>query len=301
VVGVGDAETVRRIGEIFALHRLALEDCINVHQRPKVEEYEDHRFIVSRMAMIREGPDTEQISLFLGRNFVITFQEQPGDCFGPVRERLRAARGRIRAAGADYLAYALLDAIVDSYFPVLESYGERIEDLEDDVLLRPDNRTVAQIFELKRDLLALRRAAWPQREAINTLIREPSPLIDDETRIFLRDCYDHAVHVLDIVETHREQAASLTDVYLSSMSNRLNEVMKVLTIIATIFIPLSFIASVYGMNFDTERSPWNMPELEWYFGYPFALGLMALTAAGLLLFFRRKGWIGSGRSGAGEK
>ncbi|MGF1611214.1 MAG: magnesium/cobalt transporter CorA [Kiloniellales bacterium] len=301
VEGLADIELIRRLGELFGLHRLALEDVVNVHQRPKVEEYGDHIFIVTRMlrgdeaSEAGQGPVTEQVSLFLGEGFLLTFQEHPGDPFNLVRERLRGQRGQIRGAKADYLAYALLDAVIDNYFPVLERYGEALEDLEDAVIESTDHRQTAAIHAMKRDLLALRRSIWPQREMINSLIRDSSPLISDQTRIYLRDCYDHTIQLMDLVETFREIASGLVDVHLSSISARMNEIMKVLTIIATIFIPLGFIASLYGMNFDTEVSPWNMPELEWTLGYPFALGLMAAVAIGLLTYFWRKGWIGGDR------
>lgn len=292
VEGLGDAEVIRQLGEIFGLHQLALEDVVNTHQRPKVEEYDDHVFIVSRMLSTGKAYESKQITLFLGKNYVLTFQEQSGDCLDPVRERLQREYSRLRQNGADYLAYALLDAIIDAYFPVLESHGESIEALEDAVLDKPDTALIGAIHQFKRELLALRRTLWPQREMLNTLIREDCPLIRPQTRPYLRDCYDHTVQLIDLIEIYREIASGLVDVYLSSVSSHMNEVMKVLTIIATIFIPLSFIAGIYGMNFDPEKSPWNMPELAWYFGYPFALTLMAVLALGLLWYFRRKGWIG---------
>jgi magnesium transporter len=292
VRGLGDLGLIQEIGNLFNLHSLALEDVVNVHQRPKAEEYEDHLFIVTRMHVEERPPESEQISLFLGKNYVLTFQERAGDCFEPVRERIRKRRGRIRASGADYLAYALLDAVIDAYFPVLERFGETVEVLEELVTSRPGENLVSEIHKVKRDLLASRRAVWPMREMINQLIRDETPLVTDHTRIFLRDCYDHTVQLMDMIETYREIASSLVDIHLSSLSKRMNEIMKVLTIIATIFIPLGFIAGVYGMNFDPEASPWNMPELGWYLGYPFALGLMGLVAAGLVFYFWREGWIG---------
>ena len=294
VEGLGNVETIRTLGTIFGLHGLALEDVINVHQRSKVEEYGQHYFIVVRMARLGERLETEQLSLFLGKNFVLTFQEgYPGDCLEPVRDHIRKARSRIREAGADYLAYALLDAVVDSYFPILEEYGERLETLEDEIVTRPDHNTVARLHAAKRALLTLRRAIWPQRETFNTLLRDVIPLISDETRLHLRDCYDHTVRLIDLVETYRELGSDLMDVYLSSVSNRTNEIMRVLTVIATIFIPLTFIAGVYGMNFNPGTSPWNMPELNWYWGYPFALTLMAAVIVGQLAFFWRRGWLRS--------
>lgn len=292
VDGLGDEQVIAGIGELFGLHKLALEDVLHVHQRPKVEEYPDNLFVVLRLPEPGERLDTEQISLFLGANFVVTFQERPGDAFEPVRERIRLGKGTLRGAGPDYLAYALIDAGIDSAFPVLEQCGERLESLEDEVVERPRHGAVAAIHAVKRDLLTLRRGVWPLREMLGTLSREPSPLVRAETRLFLRDCNDHAVQILELVETYREISSGLLDIYLSSISNRTNEIMKVLTIIATIFIPLGFFASLYGMNFDPDASPWNMPELRWRWGYPAALGLMAAVAAGLLVWFRRRGWLG---------
>jgi magnesium transporter len=295
VDGLGDAVTLGRIGDVFDLHRLSLEDVVNVHQRAKVEPYGKYHFIVGRMVNngSDEALDTEQLSIFLGRNYVLTFQEQPGDCFDCVRDRISKGGGRIRSCGPDYLAYALIDAFIDDYFPVLERYGERLEELEDEVITRADTQIIAQIHQVKRDLLLLRRAVWPLREAINSLVRDPTPLISEETRIYLRDCYDHAVQLIDLLENYREIASSLVEVYLSSVSNRLNEIMKVLTIFTVVFIPLNFIASIYGMNFNPQSSPWNMPELNWRYGYPFTLVLMAAVASSMLVIFRKKRWIGS--------
>jgi len=292
VEGLGDADTIKTIGELFQLHPLALEDVVNTHQRPKVEQYDDYLFIVAQMASLATGRlETEQVSMFLGKNFVVTFLEDPGDAFEPVRQHLRLKQGRVRGAATGYLAYALIDALVDAYFPIVEEYGERLDTLEDEVVDRPDRTTIARAHRVKRSLRTLRRAVWPLREVINNLSRNQHELIDAETRIYLRDCYDHTVQIIDIVETYRELDADLTDLYLSSLSNRLNEVMKVLTIIATIFMPLSVIVGLYGMNFDTS-SPFNMPELHWKFGYPFVWVWMAASTGGMLLFFRHKGWIG---------
>jgi magnesium transporter len=293
VEGLGDVETIRALGEIFGLHRLALEDVLNVHQRPKIEQYGNYCFIVTRMVSLGEHLETEQLNIFLGQNFVLTFQEgRPGDCLDLIRERIRQKRGRIREAGLDYLAYALLDAVIDCYFPILEEYGERLEAFEDAILTSPNSDTIARIHEVKRNLLTLRRALWPQREIFNSLLREETPFVIHETRLYLRDCYDHVSQLIDLIETYRELGSDLTDVYLSSISNRTNEIMRVLTVIATIFIPLTFIAGVYGMNFNPSVSPWNMPELNWYWGYPFALLLMLIVTVGQLIFFRRRGWLG---------
>lgn len=292
VDGVGHAPTLEALGAVFGLHRLALEDVTDVPQRPKAEWYDQHLFVVGRMVRLVPALDVEQLSLFLAPGYVLTFQERPGDPLDPVRRRLRMGTGRIRATGADYLAYAILDAVVDNYFPVLERYGDLLEELDDCILAGGGRAAMARLHAVKRDLLALRRAVWPVRDAITGLLREPGELIGEGTQVFLRDCHDHVVQAADLVETYRELASSLTDLYLSSVSYRMNEIMKVLTLFTAVFIPLSFIAGLYGMNFDHEESPLNMPELEWYFGYPFALGLMAVIAAGLLYYFWRRGWIG---------
>jgi magnesium transporter len=231
----------------------------------------------------------EQVSIFVGKNFVLTFQESlPGDSFGPVRQRLRSG-GPLSSKGADYLAYRLVDAILDSFFPLLEQYGEMLETLEEAVLTRADVDTLVRVHSIRHDLLVLRRAIWPARDAINALLRDPTPLIQAETRLFLRDAYDHTVQLMDLLETFRELGSDLRDLHLTSTSNRLSEIMKVLTIISTIFIPLTFIAGVYGMNFD------YMPELRWRWGYPTTLAVMLIIGVALLYFFRRRGWLGKQR------
>lgn len=293
VDGLGDVATIQQLGRIFNLHPLAMEDVANTHQRPKVEDYDDYIFIVTRMVGSCDDLDrSEQLSLFLSANLVLTFQEYPGDRFDPIRQRIRHGGGKMRGVGPDYLAYALLDAAVDGYFPVLEAFAEHLEVLEDRVLGNPDADIVGELHDLKRELAELKRAIWPQREMFNKLIRDPTFLVDDQTRIYLRDCYDHTVQLMDLLEMHHEAAFGLIEAYHSSVSTRLNEIMKVLTIIATIFIPLSFIASLYGMNFNTDISRWNMPELEWRYGYFYALSVMVLLAVALLVFFRIRGWIG---------
>lgn len=292
VRGLGDLEAIRRLGEMFSLHQLAMEDVLNLHQRSKVEEYDDYLFVVTRMPTEQPEADTEQISMFLGRGFILTFQERPGDVFDPIRHRIRNQKARIRTSGADYLAYALIDAVIDNYFPILERRGEALERLEDEVVAKAEPALVAEIHDMKRDLLELRRAIWPQREMLNSLIRSESDLVTDTTKLYLRDCYDHTIQLMDMVETDREIALGLVDVYLSSLSNRMNEIMKVLTIFATVFMPLSFIASFYGMNFSQDASPWNMPELRWYYGYPAVIAAMAAVATALIVYFRRRKWIG---------
>lgn len=285
VAGMGDGARIAEIGEIFGLHRLALEDVLSGHQRPKVDPYPTALFIVARMPERRDTRlDTDQLSMFLGERFLVTFQSLPGDCFDPVRERLRKPDGRMRTLGPDYLAYALLDATIDSYFPVLEALGERLEELEDEVLREPGRNTIPRIHAVRRDLLTLRRATWPQREAINALQRESSPWIRPETRPYLNDCYDHTIQTMDLLESYRELGGSLLEVWLSSASNRMGEAMRFLTVISTIFIPLTFIVGLYGMNFD------HMPELRWPYGYYVCLAALFLIAAALIAWFWRKGW-----------
>ncbi|MCC5646412.1 magnesium/cobalt transporter CorA [Nostoc sp. CHAB 5824] len=295
VQGLGSQDILQRLGNVFELHPLVLEDIVNVPERPKTEDYEDQLLFIARMVVPKErtcGFYSEQVSLILGKNYLLTVQEEPEhDCFEGVRSRIEKNKGIIRKQGADYLAYAVLDAIIDGFFPVLELYGERIEELEEEVIVRPTPQTLQNIYQIRRELLQLRRAIWPQRDAINSLIRDGSELIGEEVRIYLRDCYDHTVQVMDMVETYRELASGLMDVYLSAVSNKMNEIMKVLTVISSIFIPLTFVAGIYGMNFNTEKSPYNMPELNSYWGYPICLAVMGAIALGLLFFFWRRGWL----------
>ncbi|MCW5317136.1 magnesium/cobalt transporter CorA [Nostoc sp. KVJ3] len=295
VQGLGSQDILQRLGKVFKLHPLVLEDIVNVPERPKIEDYEEQLLFISRMVVPKEktcGFYSEQVSLILGKNYLLTVQEEPEhDCFEGVRSRIEKSKGIIRKQGADYLAYAVLDAIIDGFFPVLELYGERIEELEEEVIVKPNPQTLQNIYQIRRELLQLRRAIWPQRDAINSLIRDGSDLISEEVRIYLRDCYDHTVQVMDMVETYRELASGLMDVYLSAVSNKMNEIMKVLTVVSTIFIPLTFVAGIYGMNFNTEKSPYNMPELNWYWGYPVCLAVMVAIALGLLFFFWQRGWL----------
>ena len=295
VQGLGNKDILHRLGQSFDLHPLVLEDIVNMVERPKIEDYEDQLVIIAHMVVPNNNNGSfysEQVSLVLGKYYVLTIQEEPEhDCFDGVRMRIDKGKGIIRRQGSDYLAYSLLDAIIDGFFPVLELYGERIDELEEEVIVNPNQKTLQKIYQVRRELLQLRRAIWPQRDAINSLIRDGSELISDDVRIYLRDCYDHAVQVMDIVETYRELVAGLMDVYLSAISNKMNEIMKLLTVVSSIFIPLTFIAGVYGMNFNTEKSPHNMPELNWYWGYPLCLGVMALVAISLLYFFWRRGWL----------
>lgn len=295
--GLGDAETLKLIGEFYNIHPLALEDIVSSRvQRPKLEEYDDALFIITRMPVFKDGKctsyETEQLSLFLTGNVVITFQEVPdGDPFHGVRERLRKGKGKIRSRGADYLSYAILDSVIDSFFPVIDERSDEIELVELEILERPNPAALKRVHSLKQELIMIRRSLWPLREVLNSLIRDTSDRVTDETKLFLRDCYDHTSLALDLTETYRELCADLTDMYLSNMSNKMNEVMKFLTVITTIFVPLTFIAGVYGMNFDPLSSPYNMPELKSQYGYPIAMFSMAAVAMGFIVFFRKKRWL----------
>jgi magnesium transporter len=287
VVGVHDVEVLQRLGQCFGLHPLVLEDIPNTEERAKLEDYDDYIFIVAKAFDTGEDNqvNAEQVSIILGRNFVISFEEQESPVFDPVRDRIRNGRGLIRKAGADYLAYSLIDAIVDRYFVVLETLGEKIEDLEEELVTNPTPATMQVVHRLKSEMILLRKSVWPMREVIVSLARGESGLIRDNTAIYLRDVSDHAIEVIDTMETYRDMVSSMLDIYLSSISNRMNEIMKVLTIIATIFIPLTFVAGVYGMNFR------YMPEIGSRWGYPVVLGVMALAAAGMLYYFRKRKWI----------
>jgi len=292
----GDAEPalLRELGQVFNLHNLALEDVINTGQRPKVDDYGEQLFVIlSRPVMDANGDGLaiKQLSLFLGRNFVLSFHTGATDPFNAVRGKLREKTERIRARGADFLFYTLVDFVVDEAFPILEQLGEVVAELEDEILESPSNDSVRRIYDLKRTLTILRRALWPQREVMHRLARDGSSLFADQDRIYFSDCYDHTIQIVDLLETYRDMVTGLLDVYLSSISYRLNETMRVLTVIATIFIPLTFITGIYGMNFANPESPWAMPELGWYFGYPLVLLSMVGVAVGMLWFFRRRKWL----------
>jgi magnesium transporter len=292
VQGSPEPATLRQFGETFGLHVLALEDVSNIGQRPKYDSFDDALFVImSLQVSSNHRLSSEQVSLFLGENYVISFHDGRNDPFEPVRKRLRAHSGRIRSRSSDYLFYALLDLVIDQGFPMLEWFGDEIERLEEEVMSAPERSTLSQIHEIKREMLLIRRMVWPHREIVNALLRDEHVLIREETKLYLRDCYDHTVQIIELLETYRDMAAGMMDVYLSSISNRLNEVMRVLTIIATIFIPLTFIVGVYGMNFGNKSdSPWAMPELNWYYGYPAVLLLMLVVAVAMLAAFRRKRW-----------
>ncbi|MCD4848994.1 MAG: magnesium/cobalt transporter CorA [Candidatus Aegiribacteria sp.] len=288
VDGIHDAETIEEIGKHFNIHSLTVEDIVNTMQRPKFEDFDNYLFIVLKMLSysdIDKGMETEQVCMILGENYVITFQEKPGDVFDSVREQIRGCRGRIRREEADYLAYALIDAVVDSYFLILETIGDQIEEIEDRVILDPNPDSVSKIHRFKRAMLFMRRTVWPLREEIALLEKSGSDLVRKPTAVFFRNLYDHTIQVIDTVETYRDIISGMHDMYLSSVSNRMNQIMKVLTIIATIFIPLTFISGVYGMNFR------YMPEIGWKYGYFAILGFMLLVGAVMLLFFRKKKWI----------
>ena len=287
VGGVHKVDVLEAFGKQFGLHSLLLEDIANTDQRPKLDDYETYVFLVVKMLTVNDRGDilVEQVSFVLGRNYVLSFQENGTDVFRPVRDRLRAGKGRLRHNGSDYLLYALMDAVVDQYFAVLESLGEKIETLQERVMAHPNPDTLKDIHALKRQLLFVRRAIWPLREATNNLSRSDCPFLHEPTKIFFRDVYDHVVQTVDTIETFREMLSASLEIYLSSVSYRLNAVMRVLTVITTIFMPLSFIASIYGMNFE------HMPELKSEWGYPIVLGVMGLVAAGMLIGFRRRKWL----------
>jgi len=302
VDGIGSAATLEALGAVAVLHKLSLSDIAHAYQRPKVEDYGNYLFIIARApfrgAEAQTPLETEQISMCLCARLILTFQEEskPGDCFGPVRDRIRQSVAAIRTKGPDHLAYALLDATVDAYFPLLETLGDQLDDLEQAAMSGLDQRTLRRLHEIRREFLTIRRAVWPLREALGALQREQSPLVTDSTRRYLSDCYDHTIQIIDLVENGRELGTALAEMHLTLASHRMNQIIKVLTIITTIFIPLSFIAGIYGMNFDTS-SPLNMPELRWRFGYPAILLLMAVIAAIMVLVFWRRGWIGRDRQG----
>ena len=292
--GVHHLDVIEKIGKSFNLHPLVLEDIVNTGQRPKMEDYEDYIYIVLKMLYHSEKENeikAEQISLILGKNFVISFQENEGDVFNHVRERLRKAKGRIRKTGADYLAYTLLDAIIDNYFTILEKIGEKVEGMDEELVDNPTPETLQAIHNLKREMIFLRKSVWPLREVISGLQRGESKLVQKSTGIYLRDMYDHTIQVIDTIETFRDMISGMLDIYMSSVSNKMNEVMKVLTIFAAIFIPLTFVAGIYGMNFNPEASPFNMPELGWQWGYPMVWIIMIAVIITMLIYFKRKKWL----------
>ena len=286
VTGLHDVDLIERLGAHYNLHPLILEDILNTAERPKVEDYDDYIFVVLKLFLRNGGPEErmQQVSLVLGPGVVLSFEEKESGLFEVLRDRIRKGKGRLRKLGPDYLAYAIIDGIVDSYFGVLEKLGEEIEAIEDELVSDPRREILQRIHAMKREMIHLRKSAWPLREIVNGMERLETPLIKPTTDLYLRDVYDHIVQIIDTMETSRDILSGMLETYLSSVSNRMNEVMKVLTIIATIFIPLTFIAGIYGMNFDV------MPELKWRWGYGFALGIMALVGGAMVVFFKRKKW-----------
>jgi magnesium transporter len=288
--GAPTSDQLRALGDIFDLHPLALEDIYHRESRAKLEVFGSQQFVVLNQVH-RDGESrvgADQVAFFLGQHYLISINEGPEDIFEPVRQRIRG-QGRIRANGADYLLYALIDTVIDSGFPLLEELGDELETLEDEILEDPNRQSRNKIHYAKRELVMMRRAWWPQREVVAALMRDDDHFLSDNTRLYMRDCYDHCVIAIDFVETYREMASSLLDTYLSAVSQRMNDIMKALTIIATIFLPLTFLTGLYGMNFDTGHH-WNMPELHWRFGYFYALGVMAAVVVGMLVYFKRKRW-----------
>jgi len=295
IQGLHDITQLREVMDYFELHPLVQEDIVSINQRPKVEPYGDIIFVVGRMITARQEGETtelksEQVSLVLGKNYVLSFQESDDPLFDPVIRRLLVANTRLRRHSIDFLTYALLDNLVDHYFTALDFINEIIETMEERVIEKPEPTDLQSIHALRRDLIFFRKSVWSLRDGVNSLIRDDSPLISPEIKIYLRDVYDHLVQVIDNVESQRELVFSLYDMYMSSLSSRMNEVMKVLTVISTLFIPLTFIVGVYGMNFNPETSAWNMPELNWAFGYPAAWGLMFVIVVSMLVYFKRKSW-----------
>jgi len=288
VDGLDRIEVIEKLGSYFKIHPLTLEDVLNTGQRPKMEDYDSYIYTVLKMILLdeeREEIIIDQVSIILGSNYILSFQEREGDVFDPLRERLKNPASRLRKNGVDHLAYSLIDAIVDNYFLILEHFGEEIEELEDKLIVNPTPETMRLIQKHKREMIILRRSVWPLRELINSLQRVESGLIKETTQIYLRDIYDHTIQVIDSIEAFRDILSSMVDVYLSSLSNRMNDIMKVLTIIATIFIPLTFVAGVYGMNFD------YMPELRWHWGYPVVMLSMALIGISMFLYFKKRRWV----------
>lgn len=297
VQGLHDIDKLQTVWDYFELHPLIQEDIVNTSQRPKIEHYSDMVFVVMRMITHKtNGNEThdleaEQVSIVMGKNFVLSFKETDEPVFDPVIKRLELENTRLRKLDADYLAYALIDTVVDHYYHALDLIGEALESLEELIITDPQEKHLQKIHAMRRDLIYFRKSVWSLRDGLNSLIRDDSPIISEEVKVFIRDVYDHLIQVIDNIETSREMVYGLYDMYMSGLSNRMNEVMKVLTIIATIFIPLTFIAGIYGMNFNPDVSPWNMPELSWYFGYPASLVVMLLLTILMIIFFRRKGWL----------
>lgn len=288
VDGLDKIEVIEKIGSCFDIHPLTLEDILNTGQRPKMEDYESYVYTVLKMMILDKNKDeiiVDQISIIFGYDYIISFQERDVDVFNPLRKRLKNPASRLRKSGVDYLAYGLIDAVIDNYFLILEHFGNEIEEFEDQLLIRPSPETIKVIQRYRRDMITLRKSVWPLRELISGMQRIESEIIKDTTRIYLRDIYDHTIQVIDSVEDYRDILSSMVDIYLSSLSNKMNDIMKVLTVIATIFIPLTFVAGVYGMNFE------NMPELKWRWGYPAIMLFMAILGTTMFAYFKKKKWV----------
>jgi magnesium transporter len=290
-VGLGDVDLIARLGEMFNLHRLALEDVVNTSQRPKADFFDEHVYVVLKMLEADRHFAHEQISILFADDFVLTFQERPGDAFDPVRKRIAAGGHRLLNRKADYLAYALIDAVVDAYFPLVDKSGDMIDLIEDEMLGRARKQQAQDLHRLRREMIVLKRWLWPVRDAVAGLMRSETPYVHEETRVFLNDTLDHTVRLIEIVETYREMLTGLIDMHLSLVQARTNDVISLLTIISAIFIPLTFLVGVWGMNFDPDASPWNMPELRAYYGYPVALGAMVSIALALIGYFRWRRWL----------
>ncbi|MFO1051492.1 MAG: magnesium/cobalt transporter CorA [Planctomycetota bacterium] len=295
VQGLGDRELLARIAAAVQMHPLALEDVVHAHQRPKLEAYDEHMFMVVRAPGSDGLHESRQVAVYASGSSLVSFEERPSSLFDPIFERIRRGTGRIRRDGTDYLAYAILDAVIDAYFPVVEQAGDLLDELEADTTQAAKESTLARVYELKRDVAILRRVVAPHRDVANRLARGEFEVVDEETRVFFRDCHDHAVQLLDQFEQLREVAIGLMELHVSLVGNRMNDVMRVLTVIATIFIPLTFVVGLYGMNFDPNSSPFNMPELRWRYGYPTVLGMMVTLGVTMYLWFRRRGWLGGPR------
>lgn len=290
VIGLGSEDVLRKLATLFQIHPLVMEDVVNAHQRAKADQYDENVYCVLRMPDAESDEITAQLSLVLGKNYVVTFQERAGDCFELVRSRLRHELSELRnELQADYLFYRLIDAVVDAYFPLLERVGDRLDLLDDQAASGPAQAKFHELHQIRRELLMLRRAIWPLRDAIRELQIEPTPYITNDTRLFLRDCHDHAIQLLDLLEAYRDICGDIRDFHMAAVSNRMNEVMKILTVITTIFMPLTFIAGIYGMNF--HNSPWNMPELTMRYSYPVVLAVMAVLATIMFWSFKSRGWL----------
>jgi magnesium transporter len=298
IKGFGNQVFLEQLADFFGIHRLQMEDVVNVYQRSKVEDFKDHLFFISRV--LREtdnGFQNDQLSIFLGSNYVITIQDKYEDVLDPVRNRIRLGKGYLRRSGADYLVYSLMDVVIDNYYPILEKMGEALDDLQDELITIPSRIALNKLLQKKKDLVVLRRVIWTERDKMNDILRSPFPEVNESTKVFLRDTYDHCIQLLDLVESSKEITASLMDVYQSSVSNRLNEVMKVLTIISTIFIPLTFVVGLYGMNFSRhdpltgQIMKLNMPELYSPYGYITVCIIMVVIVIGQVIYFYKKGWL----------